>query len=181
MFLARNLRVILIVTVLALVATACGGASTADSSISTSTTSAADHDDDESDDHVDYDFGEPADSADATRVIEIIANDDFSFDPSQVTVSPGEIVTFRIKNAGVVPHDFTLGDQTTQDAHEAEMVEMMESGQMTMHDEANAVVLAAGETKEITWQFSEAMNILMGCHQAGHYAAGMVGTISIGS
>ncbi len=180
--LTRNLRAILILVVLALVASSCGGSSTANSSNPASTTTTANHDDDESDEHGgEFDFGEPADAADASRVIEITANDDFSFDPSEVTVSSGEIVTFRITNAGVVPHDFTLGDQATQDVHEAEMVEMMESGQMSMHDEVNAVVLAAGETKEITWHFSEAMNILMGCHQAGHYASGMKGTISVGS
>ena len=126
-------------------------------------------------------FGEPADAADADRVIEIDANDDFTFGPAEIAVTAGETITFVITNTGNLPHDFTLGDETTQDAHEAEMAEMagMAADEMMGHDDANAVVIAAGETKELTWHFSEAGTIVMGCHQVGHYAAGMKGTIQV--
>jgi uncharacterized cupredoxin-like copper-binding protein len=84
-----------------------------------------------------------------------------------------------VTDTGAIPHDFTLGDEVVQDEHEAEMVEM--GGQMEMHDEPNLLSMQPGETKEITWTFTEAGQILMGCHQSGHYAAGMLGTISIES
>ncbi len=128
------------------------------------------------DDHGDFHFGAPADAADADRVIEITGGDDLKFDPAQVTIKVGEIITFRVYNPGVLPHDFTLGDEHVQDEHEAEMAEM--GGSMD-HMDANAVLVPPGETVELTWEFTEAGTILMGCHQPGHYAAGMKGTIVI--
>jgi plastocyanin len=58
----------------------------------------------------DFSFGAPADSADADRTVEIIASDDLTFDPAEMTVSPGEVITFRVINDGQIPHDFVLGD-----------------------------------------------------------------------
>jgi len=132
-----------------------------------------------SDDHpMEFGFGEPADASDADRAVEIVASDDFRFTPDAVAVDVGETITFRIVNAGQVPHDFTLGDQATQDEHDEEMAEM---GGMMMDDEANAVSIAAGETKELTWRFTGEGPVLIGCHQPGHYAAGMKGTVTVGS
>jgi uncharacterized cupredoxin-like copper-binding protein len=123
-------------------------------------------------------FGEPGDAADAARTVDIVAGDDFSFTPDTVTVALGETITFRIVNSGQLIHDFTLGDQAIQDEHEEEMAEM---GGMAMPDEPNAVSVDAGETKEVTWRFTEAGTVLIGCHQPGHYAAGMTGEITVGS
>ncbi|MEO5918615.1 MAG: plastocyanin/azurin family copper-binding protein [Candidatus Limnocylindrales bacterium] len=129
----------------------------------------------ESQDEHDFQFGEPADAAQADRVIEIVGADDFSWDPATVAVKVGETITFRVTNAGVIPHDFTLGDAATQDEHEMEMA----GGGMGILDEPNAFVLDAGATKETTWTFTEAGEVLFGCHQSGHYAAGMVGSITV--
>jgi uncharacterized cupredoxin-like copper-binding protein len=146
-------------------------AACSDSGTATTTTISNDH-------PMEFGFGEPADASDADRVVEIVASDDFRFTPDAVAVDVGETITFRIVNAGQVPHDFTLGDQATQDEHDEEMAEM---GGMMMDDEANAVAIAAGETKELTWRFTEEGPVLIGCHQPGHYAAGMKGTVTVGS
>lgn len=124
-----------------------------------------------------FKFGDPMEAFMATRVIEITANDDFTFLPSGATVTKGEIVTFRVTNTGKIPHDFVLGDAHMQDHHEAEMAEM--GGDMDMHDDPNTLVLEPGETKEMTWSMTETGEILFGCHETGHYAAGMKGTIVI--
>lgn len=177
---------------LVLVASACGSDDTPAAAPATAAVTTMDpdmemddddHAEDEADDHAGgFSFGEPADAADATRVIEIATNDDFTFDPAALTVEAGEIVTFRVENVGFLDHDFTLGDEETQIDHEAEMAEMAEGGaMMDMPDESNAFSLAAGETKELTWHFTEAGDILYGCHIPGHYAAGMKGTLSIGA
>ncbi len=159
------------VAAVALILASCGG------SASSTTMNHMDMDD-----HSEgFAFGEPAASSDADRTVEINANDALRFDPAEITVSAGETITFRVTNVGSIPHDFTLGDQRAQDAHAAEMAEMMTSGEMTMHDEANAVVIPAGESKELTWHFAEAGKVLIGCHQPGHYAAGMKGTVTVGS
>ena len=168
--------------VIGLVTAACSAAETATTAAETETTMDPDMDmdDDDEGDHAEgLEFGDPMEASDADRVIEITAKDDLTFEPASVTVAEGETVTFRVTNVGVIPHDFTLGDTHLQDEHVAEMAEMAGSD-MAMHDEANAFVLQAGETKEMTWHMTAAGEILFGCHQPGHYAAGMVGTISIG-
>ncbi len=166
-------RVAFIFMALALVLAACGGsAATADQPVEQH---------EESQQEELFSFGEPADADEADRVIEIDANDNLTFDASEITVSAAETITFRITNTGNITHDFTLGDQEAQDEHEAEMSEMMENGETMSHDEPNAAVLGAGETKELTWRFSEAGTVLIGCHQPGHYAAGMTGAVTIES
>ncbi|HEU4319178.1 MAG TPA: plastocyanin/azurin family copper-binding protein [Acidimicrobiia bacterium] len=120
-------------------------------------------------------FGSPAEAADADRVIEIETNDALRFEPADITVGPGETVTFRLTNDGSVVHDFTLGDQATQDEHEAEMSEM--NGMA--HDEPNVATIPAGETAEFTGTFDGEGTVLIGCHQPGHYAAGMTGQITV--
>ena len=47
------------------------------------------------------------------------------------------------------------------------------------HEDPNAVVIGPSETQELTWHFSEAGVFVIGCHQPGHYAAGMVGALTV--
>ena len=126
-----------------------------------------------------FSFGEPASAEAASRVIEIEASDDLTFSPDNVDVAAGDTVTFRVSNTGKLPHDFTLGDAEHQDEHGEEMAAMTEDMMMGMEDEPNAFVLPAGETKELTWHFTEAGSVLFGCHVPGHYAAGMHGDIVV--
>lgn len=176
-------RFMVISLVLVLVAAACGSdnelGDAADGGTPTGDAMDDAMDMDGGDGHAEeYEFGRPAAASDASRVIEILA-DEFTFTPATVTVTQGETVTFRVVNTGVVAHDLTLGDSHMQDEHEAEMAEM--AGDAAMHDEPNAFVLAVGETNEMTWQMTQEGEILYGCHQPGHYTAGMVGTITIES
>ena len=120
-------------------------------------------------------FGSPADAGDADRVIVIQTTDALTFEPADITVAAGETVTFRLSNDGTVVHDFTLGDQATQDEHEAEMSEM--NGMA--HNEPDVVTIPSGETVELTWTFGDGGSILIGCHQPGHHAAGMTGQITV--
>ena len=160
---------------LLLVTAACSSDSGPDVPTASSSTMAEDMDMDESS----YSFGDPMDASTADREIAIVAMDDFSFSPQSIIVEAGEIVTFKVTNEGAIPHDFTLGDTEMQDEHEAEMVEM--GANMEMHDEPNVFSLDPGETKEMTWHFKESGPIIFGCHQPGHYAAGMKGSIVINS
>ena len=125
--------------------------------------------------------GGPGDPGKATRTVEIRAGDDLRFQPDSVAVKVGETITFRLVNVATVEHDFTLGDEAAQVAHEKEMQQM--SGDAAhmhdMGDSANAIHVAPGSTKEITWSFTKAGSLLYGCHEPGHYASGMKGTITI--
>ena len=188
MTLKRARTLILLFAAFSFVLAACGGTSSAgaddgaEDHVETDDghDDAADHDEaDEAEDHEEeFTFGSPADAHDADRIIEVDANDNFTFGPEEIMVTAGETVTFVVTNTGNLPHDFTLGDQETQDDHEAEMAEMMAGGEMA-HSDHNAVVVDPGETKELTWHFSEAGTFIVGCHQPGHYAAGMVGAINV--
>jgi uncharacterized cupredoxin-like copper-binding protein len=160
MSVSKRLGALILVTGLSLVIGACNGG---DTEASTPVTDS------------EFSFGSPAQPADADRTVEITVTDSLAFEPAELTVAAGETITFRIVNPGSVTHDLTLGDQVTQDEHEAEMAEM---GDMT-HDEPNVVTIPAGETKELTWAFPDSGTVLIGCHEPGHYAAGMKGQITI--
>lgn len=176
----HRLAITALIAILSLIAVSCAEDDPAlDATTQPDEMEAMDDDEhaDEEGEHADFAFGEPADAASADRVIEIEALDSFAFDPDEITVEAGETVTFRVTNTGAIPHDFTLGDEPMQDEHEAEMAEM--GGEMEMHDEPNLLALAPGETKELTWHFTEPGEILIGCHQIGHYAAGMKATVTV--
>ena len=133
------------------------------------------------DDHhhgTEFAFGQPAVAAEADRVIEIVTDDVLRFEPDAFEVALGETVAFRVTNDGLAAHDFTLGDTATQEEHAVMMAEMG-TAMMTMPDAPNAFVLQVGETKELTWRFTVAGKVLIGCHQPGHYQAGMVAAITV--
>lgn len=82
----------------------------------------------------------------------------------------------EIENTGTVDHEFVIGSAGWQAQHEAEMQE----GGMEMGDEPNELEVPAGETTSLTWHFTEAGTTQYGCHEPGHFPAGMVGTITVG-
>ena len=95
--------------------------------------------------------GSPGDPSKATRTVEIRAGDDLRFQPDTVTAKVGETVTFRVINVAKVEHDFVLGDEKAQAAHEKEMQDMAADpnhNMAAMGDEPNAIHIAPGATKE---------------------------------
>jgi uncharacterized cupredoxin-like copper-binding protein len=120
-------------------------------------------------------LGEAADAADADRTVRITANDQLKFSPDTLEVKVGETITFEIENTGAVDHEFVLGSVAWQEQHEAEM----QAGGMEMGEEPNELKAPAGETVSLTWRFAEAGTTEYGCHEPGHFAAGMVGTITV--
>jgi uncharacterized cupredoxin-like copper-binding protein len=109
------------------------------------------------------------------RTVEITALDTLRFEPDSITVGVGETVRFVVTNEGRAVHDFFVRTEEEQMAHEQEMAEM---GGMD-HGSAEGLVLDQGETGELTVTFDEAGELSFACHQPGHYAAGMVGTITV--
>jgi uncharacterized cupredoxin-like copper-binding protein len=57
--------------------------------------------------------------------------DGMRFDPAEVTVKSGEVVTFHLVNTDQVAHEFTLGDSNAQELHDAQMAQMDMSGDAT--------------------------------------------------
>ncbi len=100
--------------------------------------------------------------------------DAMRFEPGSITARAGEDVTFVVTNAGVLPHEFFVGDEDAQAHHAAEMAA---AGPGHAHDDA--LRLEAGETGRITMRFDAAGELLVGCHEPGHYQAGMVGSVEV--
>jgi uncharacterized cupredoxin-like copper-binding protein len=120
--------------------------------------------------------GGPADPDDATRAVKVTTLDTTRFDPSRITVSAGATVTFVVTNTGQAVHDFTLGDAAMQRQH-AEAMAHMPAGMA--HDAPNSITLEPGTTRQLTWRFGDAATLEYGCHEAGHYQAGMRGQVMV--
>ncbi|MBW3661615.1 MAG: cupredoxin domain-containing protein [Actinobacteria bacterium] len=121
--------------------------------------------------------GEPAEPSEAERTIEVTVDNSFAFMPDAFEVSAGEVVTFEIANTGDIEHEFVIGDEQMQ----AAMADEMASGDGHAHAGAmsNAVTIHAGETATLTWRFTEPGEVLVGCHEPGHYEGGMRATITV--
>lgn len=111
--------------------------------------------------------GEPGDEADVDQVIEIDMTNDLSFDPSEIDVSAGETVEFRLTNTASSPHEFVLGP-----AHE--------HSEGMQHAEENATgEVEPGGNASVIWSFPEAGEATFACYIDGHNEAGMTGTVTV--
>jgi uncharacterized cupredoxin-like copper-binding protein len=134
----------------------------------------------------DTSFGRPGVAAQADRIVRVEATD-MKFSLPSLEIRTGQTIRFVVANKGEAEHDFTIGDAATQEAHRAEMAGMMAQGSMdhghgagaTHHDDANAVFVKPGETKELIWTFSRPGTFEFACNVPGHSEAGMRGAISV--
>jgi len=114
------------------------------------------------------------------RIIAIDANDQLRFSPDNVVVRSGETVAFRVSNSGLTEHEFVIGDAAVQAQHDREMAQPASGSGMQMNEDATfAVTVPAGETRTLVYTFGSSGTLLYGCHEPGHYAAGMRGTITV--
>jgi uncharacterized cupredoxin-like copper-binding protein len=120
--------------------------------------------------------GEPADADEAARTVEVTTLDTMAFEPTRITVSAGETVTFVVTNTGQAVHEFTLGDAAMQQQH-AEAMAHIPAGMA--HDTSSSITLQPGKTKQLTWRFGDTATLEYGCHEPGHYQAGMRGQIMV--
>ena len=106
---------------------------------------------------------------------------DTAFTPLNIDVRAGETIRFVFTNSGAVTHDAFIGDAAAQNDHEMEMRHMGGMGH-NGHDpmgEADATTVKPGKTGKITYTFRAGSNLLIGCHEEGHYAAGMRSTLKM--
>ncbi|WP_097302701.1 copper-resistant cuproprotein CopI [Pseudomonas chlororaphis] len=150
-----------------------------------------------------YDFGQAASAAKATRTVELVMGD-MSFSPKTLDIKAGETVRFVLVNKGQLLHEFNLGDAAMHAKHQQEMLKMQQSGMLTptavkdmpagamdhaamghgampgmKHDDPNSVLVEPGKTAELTWTFSKAGSLEFACNIPGHYQAGMVGKLTV--
>lgn len=120
-------------------------------------------------------WGIGGDAKAVKRTIPVGMTDDMRFTPGKIEVKQGETIRFTLKNNGKLLHEFVIGTRKELDEHAALMVEFpgME------HDEPYMAHVAPGKAGEIVWNFNRAGDFDFACLIAGHYQAGMVGTIRV--
>jgi uncharacterized cupredoxin-like copper-binding protein len=95
------------------------------------------------------------------------------FEPTDIDVEPGQTIRFVVENTDPIDHEFIVGDERVQQAHEA--------GTEAHHPpRPGEISIAPGETVVTTVTLPLTGNLLFGCHLPGHYAYGMRGTITMG-
>jgi uncharacterized cupredoxin-like copper-binding protein len=113
--------------------------------------------------------------AQVTRTVTLDMTDAMRFSPDMLTVQAGETVRFVVRNTGRMLHEMVIGTPDELAKHAA----MMARFPNMEHDEAYMVHVDPGKTGEIVWQFNRAGSFEFACLIAGHYEAGMRGTLTV--
>lgn len=133
-------------------------------------------------------------TTDVPRTVEI-AMVDLAYAPTAVSVRSGETVEFVFVNDGAVRHEAIFGNETEQAEHGALMrqsdgsdMDGMDMGGETdaagepVHDGAVAPLViepGASETVIVTFDDDNTSSTVIGCHEPGHWEAGMRVDVSI--
>lgn len=149
----HRIAIVATATVAALVLAACG----ADGYDATTTTAAFD---------------------DGTPTIEVIMTD-MAFTPTVVQMNAGDTIRFRFRNDGQAIHEAVIGDEAFQEEHAVEMAASADAPMNHDAEEAAPLIVLPGETGEMIYTATVAGSLLIGCHQPGHWDAGMKATIDV--
>ena len=121
-------------------------------------------------------------ASDGARTVEVDMVD-IAFEPDRLEVNEGDTVRFVFANRGNAAHDAFIGDADAQADHESEMrADLDDMGHGGGHGDANdeeAVTVDPGDSEELTYTFDEGGTIEIGCHQEGHYDAGMTIAVEV--
>lgn len=150
-------------------------------------------------------FGRPGTPAEADRTIDVMMVDT-AYNFSEISVTRGETIRFRIRNAGELLHEFNIGSAAMHTDHQREMQRMVDIGLMDAtsltpqpaprddgtvnlkeeamhHTDPNALLLEPGQSGELTWTFdtlpADKATLQFACNLPGHYTAGMSGEFHI--
>jgi uncharacterized cupredoxin-like copper-binding protein len=117
----------------------------------------------------------------AARRTVVIQMRDNHFEPDRIDVRRGTTVAFRFMNQGRTRHDAFVGDAEAQAAHEREarMNDNAEHGGGHEAADRDATTVEPGRTGVLNYRFSKRGEILIGCHEPGHYEGGMVVKVTV--
>ena len=121
-------------------------------------------------------WGIAGDAKSVSRTIAIVMTDEMRFVPDHFEVGLGEIVRITLENRGAVMHEMVIGTPQTLKEH----AELMQRFPGMEHDEPWMAHVAPGGRGEMIWEFNRAGEFEFACLIAGHFQAGMVGTIRVG-
>jgi uncharacterized cupredoxin-like copper-binding protein len=120
-------------------------------------------------------WGIAGDAKDAKRTIDCKMLDTMRFSPDRINAKLNETIRFTASNNGRVLHEFVIGTQQENAAHN----ELMKKFPNMEHDEPWMAHVAAGGKSEIIWKFNRPGEFEFACLMPGHYEAGMVGKIVV--
>ena len=94
------------------------------------------------------------------------------FVPDEFEFPAGTTVRFVVENRDPIDHEFLIGDEEVQQAHE--------EGTEPHHGaKPGEISVPAGETRTTTYTFDEPGTLLVGCHLPTHWDYGMRGEITV--
>lgn len=120
-------------------------------------------------------WGIAGDDKAVTRTIEVRMTDNMRFTPDRLRIRQGETVRLVVHNAGKQLHEIVIGTRDGLDAHAA----MMLKHPGMEHDEPYMTHVKPGRKGTITWNFNRPGVFQFACLIAGHYQAGMAGTLTV--
>lgn len=112
---------------------------------------------------------------------------DYRFDPTPVVLVPGETVRFTIFNAGLVEHDFVIGDEDVQRAWHIADAEATPPNLLATAPPASVppgtgglrVLLGSGQQTVVEYTVPSDEQLALLCHIPGHIERGMVGAVDL--
>lgn len=113
------------------------------------------------------------------RVIQL-AVDGYRFVPDSMEVVLGETVRFVVANPTDMAHEVYIGtpaEQATDESAHASSMPMQQPKVTTQF--GYGVFLAAYDTVEFRYHFSNLDELMIGCHLPGHWAKGMKAVITV--
>ncbi len=120
------------------------------------------------------------------RVIEI-GMTEFKFSPATISLKPGERVTFKLRNSGLLEHEFMAGlEATPGKGYALDWIAKAVDGVAPPHTHAGEVHLGEGVRVSADWMLT--LTVLVpqengeyefGCFVQGHYEAGMKGRLIV--
>ncbi len=120
-------------------------------------------------------FGVAGDPAAAGRTIRIVMDDSMRFTPGLIKVRQGETIRLVVTNKGKIMHEAVIGSLQELKQHSA----MMKKFPTMEHEAPYMAHVKPGQSQEIVWTFNQPGTFYFACLIAGHFEAGMVGTIAV--
>ena len=116
-----------------------------------------------------------AGEARGARTITLRMGDDMRFAPARIQVREGETIRFVVRNGGRLLHEMVIGTPEELKEH----AELMKKFPTMEHDEPYMTHVKGGAKGEIVWNFNRPGTFQFACLIAGHFEAGMIGTIVV--
>jgi uncharacterized cupredoxin-like copper-binding protein len=123
------------------------------------------------------DWGIAGEPRAAKRTLRVRMLDTMRFEPDALDVKLGETVRIDIRNDGRMLHELVIGTPRELEEHAALMVKFPNME----HDEPYMAHVDPGKSASIVWHFNRPGRFEFACLIAGHYQAGMKGSILVRS